>query len=72
MQMFSNQTNNAFDVLRNRSSTRAFQKIMQNTQSQTLIQFQIVFKSREQSLNSKKTIESEQNDDELWRHNSFL
>jgi GTPase Era involved in 16S rRNA processing len=70
--MISSQTSNAFDVLRNRLSTRAFQKTSQSTQTQTLIQSQTVFKSRERSLNSRKTIESRQNDDELWRHNSLL
>jgi hypothetical protein len=65
MQMFSNQTSNAFDVLKNRSSTRTSQKTAQNTQMQTSIQSQTVFKSRERSLNSRKTIESRQNDDEL-------
>jgi hypothetical protein len=34
-------------------------------QTQVLIQFQTVFKSREWSLNNKKTIENKQNDDEL-------
>ncbi len=72
MQMFSNQTSNTFDVLTNRSNTRTSQKTSQNTQTQTSIQSQTVFKSRERSLNSKKTIESRQNDDKLWRHNSFL
>jgi hypothetical protein len=74
VQMFSSQTSNAFDVLRNRSSTRTFQKTASNTQTQTqtLTQSQTVFKSRERSLNNKKTIENRQNDDELWRHNSFL
>jgi hypothetical protein len=72
VQMFSSQTSNAFDVLRDRSSTRTSQKTAQNTQMQTSIQSQIVSKSRERSLNSRKTIESKQNDDELWRHNSFL
>jgi hypothetical protein len=65
VQMFSNQTSNAFDVLRNRSSMRTSQKTAQNTQMQTSIQFQTVFKSRKRSLNNKKTIESKQNDDEL-------
>jgi hypothetical protein len=72
VQMFSSQTSNAFDVLKNRLNTRAFQKTTQNTQMQTSIQSQIVFKSRKRSLNSRKTIESRQNDDELWRHDSFL
>ncbi len=31
VQMFSSQTNNAFDVLKNRSSMRAFQKTAQST-----------------------------------------
>ncbi len=70
--MISSQTSNAFDVLKNRSSTRAFQKTSQSTQTQTSTQSQTVFKSRERSLNSRKTIESRQNDDDLWRHNSFL
>jgi hypothetical protein len=35
MQMFNNQTNNAFDVLRNRSNTRTFWKTTQSTQTQT-------------------------------------
>jgi hypothetical protein len=72
MQMFSSQTNNAFDVLKNRLNTRTFQKLTQNTQTQTSIQSQTVFKSRKRSFNNKKTIESRQNDDELWRHDSFL
>jgi hypothetical protein len=72
MQMFSSHTSNAFDVLKNRSSTRTSQKTTQNTQTQTSIQSQIVSKSRERSLNSKKTIECRQNDDELWRHDSLL
>jgi phage-related protein len=72
VQMFSSQTSNAFDVLRNRSSTRTSQKSTQNTQTQTSIQSQTVSKSRERSLNNRKTIESKQNDDELWRHDSFL
>ncbi len=72
VQMFSSQTSNAFDVLKNHSNTRAFQKTAQSTQTQTSIQFQIVFKSRERSFNNKKTIENKQNDDESWRHNSFL
>ncbi len=65
MQMFNSQTNNAFDVLRNRSDTRMSQKTTQSTQTQISIQSQITFKSREKSLNNKKTIESKQNDDEL-------
>jgi hypothetical protein len=72
VQMFSSQTSNAFDVLRNRSSTRTSQKTTQNTQMQTSIQSQTASKSRERSFNSRKTIESRQNDDELWRHNSLL
>jgi hypothetical protein len=72
MQMFSSQTSNAFDVLRDRLNTRASQKTTQNTQTQTSIQSQIVSKSRKRSLNSRKTIERRQNDDELWRHNSLL
>jgi DNA integrity scanning protein DisA with diadenylate cyclase activity len=72
MQMFNNQTNNAFDVLKDRSSTWTSQKTAQNTQMQTSIQSQIVFKSRERSFNSRKTIENKQNDDELWRRNSLL
>jgi hypothetical protein len=65
VQMFNSQTSNAFDVLKNRLNTRAFLKTMQNTQSQTSIQSQTAFKSRERSLNNRKTIESKQNDDEL-------
>jgi hypothetical protein len=65
VQIFSSQTSNAFDVLRDRSSTQTFQKTAQNTQMQTSTQSQIFSKSRERSLNSKKTIESRQNDDEL-------
>ncbi len=38
MQMFSSQTSNAFDVLKNRSNTRASQKTAQSTQTQTSIQ----------------------------------
>ncbi len=72
VQMFSSQTSNALNVLRNRLNTRAFQKTTQNTQTQTSIQSQTVSKSRERSLNSRQTIESRQNDDELWRHDSFL
>jgi hypothetical protein len=72
VQMFNSQTSNAFDVLKNRSSTQTSQKTAQNTQMQTSIQSQTVSKSRESSLNNRKTIESRQNDDELWRHNSFL
>ncbi len=72
VQMFSSQMNNAFDVLKNRLNTWASQKTTQNTQTQTSIQSQTVSKSRERSLNSRKTIESRQNDDELWRHDSFL
>ncbi len=34
VQMFNNQTNNAFDVLRNRSSTSTSQKTAQKTQTQ--------------------------------------
>jgi hypothetical protein len=37
MQMFSSQTNNAFDVLRNRLNTRTSQKTTQSTQTQTSI-----------------------------------
>jgi hypothetical protein len=70
--MISSQTSNAFDVLRNRSSTRTSQETSQSTQTQTSTQSQTAFKSRERSLNSRKTIESRQNDDELWRHNSLL
>jgi hypothetical protein len=72
VQISSNQTSNAFDVLRNRSSTRASQKTMSSTQSQTFSQFQIISRSRKRSFNSKKTTESRQNDDELWRHKSRL
>ncbi len=70
--MISNQTSNAFDVLKNRLNTRTSQKTSQSTQTQTSTQSQTVFKSRKRSLNSRKMIESRQNDDELWRHNSFL
>jgi hypothetical protein len=72
MHVSSNQTSNAFDVLKNRSSTRASQKTMSSTQSQTFSQFQITSRSRERSLNSRKTTESRQNDDELWRRKSRL
>ncbi len=72
VQMLSNQTSNAFDILKNRLNTQTSQKTAQSTQTQTSIQSQTVSKSRERSLNSRKTIESRQNDDELWRHNSFL
>jgi hypothetical protein len=72
VQMISRQTSNAFDVLRNRSSIWASQKTTQNTQTQTSFQSQTVFKSRKRLLNSRKTIENRQNDDELWRHISFL
>jgi hypothetical protein len=70
--MISSQSSNAFDVLRDRSSTQASQKTSQSTQTQTSTQSQTASKSREWSLNSRKTIESRQNDDELWRHNSLL
>jgi hypothetical protein len=56
VQMFNNQTNNAFDVLKNRLNTRTFQKTAQNTQKQTSIQSQIVFKSRKRSFNNKKRL----------------
>jgi hypothetical protein len=72
VQMFSSQTSNAFDVLKDRSSTRTSQKTTQNTQTQTSTQSQTVLKSRKRSLNSRKTIESRQNDDELWQHDSLL
>jgi hypothetical protein len=72
MQITSSQTSNAFDVLRNRSSTRTSQKTMSSTQSQTFSQSQITSRSRERSLNSRKTTESRQNDDELWRRKSRL
>jgi hypothetical protein len=72
VQMFNSQMNNAFDVLKNRSNTRMFQETTQSTQISISTQSQIVFKSREKSFNSRKTIESKQNDDELWRNNSFL
>ncbi len=65
MQIFNNRTSNAFDVLKDRSNTRTSQKITQSTQTQTSIQSQTAFKSRERSFNNKKTIESRQNDDEL-------
>jgi hypothetical protein len=70
VQMISNQTNNAFDVLRNHSNTRAFQNFTQSTQSQT--QSQIASKSRERFFNSRKTIESRRNDEKLWHHNQHL
>ncbi len=72
VQISNNQTSNAFDVLKNRSSIRAFQKTMSSTQSQTFSQSQITSRSRERSFNSRKTTESRQNDDELWRHKSRL
>jgi hypothetical protein len=72
MQIFSSQTSNAFNVLRNRSSTRASQKSTLNDRRKHNFMFQIVSKSRKRSLNNKKTIESKENDDEFWRHNSFL
>jgi GTPase Era involved in 16S rRNA processing len=65
VQMLSNQTSNAFDILKNRLNTQTSQKTAQSTQTQTSIQSQTVSKSRERSLNSRKTIESRQNDDEL-------
>jgi hypothetical protein len=61
--MINNQSNNAFDVLKNYSNTRAFLNITQDTQSQN--KFQIDFKSRERLFNNKKMIKNEQNDDEL-------
>jgi hypothetical protein len=70
MQIISNQSSNAFDVLKNHSSTRAFQNTTQDTQSQH--QSQTSFRSRKRSFNNKKTIESRQNDDELWQRNSRL
>jgi hypothetical protein len=72
VQVFSSQTSNAFDVLRDRSSTRTSQETTQNTQTQTSTQSQTVSKPRGRPLNSRKTIESRQNDDELWRHDSLL
>ncbi len=65
VQVFSSQTSNAFDVLRDRSSTRTSQETTQNTQTQTSTQSQTVSKPRGRPLNSRKTIESRQNDDEL-------
>jgi hypothetical protein len=65
MQMFNNQINNAFDVLKDRLNTQTFQKTAQSTQTQTSTQSQTDFKSRERSFNNKKSIESKQNDDEL-------
>jgi hypothetical protein len=70
VQMINNQTSNAFDVLKNHSSTRASQNSMQNTQSQT--QSQIAFKSRKRFFNSKKTIKNRRNDEKLWHHNQHL
>jgi hypothetical protein len=61
--IINSQTNNAFDVLKDHSSTRAFQNFTQSTQSQT--QSQIVFKSSRRSSNNRKTIESRRNDEKL-------
>jgi hypothetical protein len=66
VQMISSQTNNAFDVLKDHSSTRASQDFTQSTQSQT--QSQTVSKSRRRSSNNRKTIESRRNDEKLWHH----
>jgi hypothetical protein len=70
VQMISSQTNNAFDVLRDHSSTRASQNTTQDTQSQR--QSQTNSRSRERSFNSRKTIESRQNDEKLWQRSSRL
>jgi hypothetical protein len=70
VQMTSSQTSNAFDVLKNHSSTRTSQNTIQDTQSQR--QSQTDSRSREWSFNSRKTIESRQNDDELWQRSSRL
>jgi hypothetical protein len=70
VQMISSQTSNAFDVLRDSSNTRTSQNTTQDTQSQH--HFQTNSKSRERFLNNKKTIESRQNDDELWQRSSRL
>ncbi len=72
VQIINSQTSNAFDVLRNHSSTRASQDFTQNTQSQSQTQSQIVFKFKERSSNNKKTIESRRNDEKLWHHNQHL
>jgi hypothetical protein len=70
VQMISSQTSNAFDVLKDHSNTRASQNSTQSTQSQT--QSQTAFKSRERFFNSRKTIESRQNDEKLWHHSQHL
>ncbi len=63
MQMINIQSSNTFDVLKNSLNARTFQHTIQNTQSQH--HSQTNSKSQKRFLNSKKTIESRQNDDEL-------
>jgi hypothetical protein len=69
VQVISSQTNNAFDVLRNRSNSRirselTFTQKIENAQSQ------FTLKLRNRFSNSRKTIKSSQNE-ELWRRSRF-
>lgn len=65
-QFVNNQSSNVFDVLRDRSIFRVSSNLAHNTQTQ----FQFILKSRKRSFNNKKTIENQQNDDVLRRHNA--
>jgi hypothetical protein len=65
VQVISSQTNNAFDVLRDRSNSRirfefTFTQKIENAQSQFTLKF------RDRLSNSRKTTKSSQNE-ELWR-----
>ncbi len=69
MQIISNQINNAFDVLRNRSNSRIKSELT-FTQRTKNAQTQFTFKLRNRSSNSKKTTKSTQNE-KLWRRSRF-
>jgi hypothetical protein len=69
VQIASNQTNNAFDVLKNRSNSRIKSELT-FTQKTKNAQTQLTFKLKERLLNNRKTTKSTQNE-ELWRRNRF-
>jgi hypothetical protein len=67
VQIISSQTNNAFDVLRNRSNSRIrFEFTFTQKIENALSQFMLKFKDR--FSNNRKTTKSSQNE-ELWRRN---
>ncbi len=69
VQNVSNQINNAFDVLRNRSNSKIKSELI-FTQKTKNAQTQLTLKLKDHSSNSRKTTKSTQKE-ELWRRSRF-